>query len=72
MTYWFWDILSYESLGLLTLDKEPETGDIITYGFIRYRPDTEWEVLAYDGTYVYAVLSSCKKYYDESPFVPPA
>ena len=65
MIYSFWDLMSNESLGLLELDEEPETGDILTYGFIRYKSDTEWEVLAYDGTYVYAVLKSCKQYYDE-------
>ena len=64
MIYSFWDLMNNESLGLLELDEEPETGDIVIYGFIRCKPDTEWQVLAYDGTYVYAVLKSCKKFYD--------
>jgi len=60
--YWFWDVLNDESLGLLSLDKKPEKGDIIVDGFIRHNPTARWEVLGHSDAYVLAVLESCKKY----------
>lgn len=40
---WFWDAVWDEHLGYLNM-AEPSVGDTIRYGFIRYRPDTEWIV----------------------------
>ena len=60
--YLFWDVLNNESMGLISLPKKPEIGDIITYGFIRSKPSTRWEVLGYNEEYILAVLESGKKY----------
>lgn len=62
ISYWFWDVLNDESLGLLSLDKKPEKGDIIVNGFIRNNPIARWEVLGHRDEYVLAVLESGKKY----------
>ncbi len=57
MKCWFWDREWDEPLGILELDAEPEVGDTVTSGFIRYKPDTQWEVVRHPGLYFMLTLN---------------